>query len=187
LNYNNYVKKLFGKRFGLDQHLAYSIQFVELTSEQLSGPKPEASVPERLRAYIAEFDSGLTHDEYNSPSFSYRLLFKKKLVNRPGQADWVVEFIDPNSEIAKTIDKEYWVKKEVERPKYNASSVAEMVRKAGFPKFKVHHAHTNMWKSENARDPGKGYGVQVEGAWLWYDTWVKRCIELCEAQGSTYR
>ena len=83
LNYNDYVKKLFGKRFGLDKHLTYSIQFVELAGEQLNGPKPEASVPERLRAYIAEFDSALTHDEYNSPRFSYRLLFKKKLVNRP--------------------------------------------------------------------------------------------------------
>jgi hypothetical protein len=187
LNYNNYIKQLFGKRFGLDTHLTYSIQFVELTDEQLAGPKPEASIPERLRAFVVEFDSALTHDEYNNPKFSYRLLFKKKLVNRPGQADRVVEFIDPNSEIAKTIDKEYWVKKEVERPKYTAKHVVEEVRKAGFPKFRVQHDHVNMWKSETAKDPAKGYGVQVEGAWFWYDSWIKRCIELCEAADSKYR
>jgi hypothetical protein len=44
--------------------------------------------------------------EYNSEHYSFRLLFKRKLVNRPGQADKVVEFIDPNSDLAKTIDKE---------------------------------------------------------------------------------
>lgn len=186
LNCNEYIKKLFGKRFGLDSYLTYSIQFVELTGEQINGPDPEASVPERLRAYIAEFDAALTHEEYNSPRFSYRLLFKKKLVNRPGQADRVIEFIDPHSELAKTIDKEYWVKKEVERPKFNASSVVAEVRKAGFPKFKVHHDHTNMWKRENAKDPGKGFGVQVEGSWLWYDTWINRCIEICKDEGDKY-
>lgn len=187
LNYNMYVKKLFGKRFGLDNYLTYSIQFSELTEEQIAGSKPESSVPERLRSYVAEFDSALTHDEYNSPRFSYRLLFKKKLVNRPGQADRVVEFIDPESDLAKTIDKEYWVKKEVERPKFSAKRVAEEVRKAGFTKFKVHHDHTNMWKSEAARDPAKGYGVGVENSWFWYESWVKRCIELCEESGDKYK
>jgi hypothetical protein len=187
LNYNFYLKKLFGKRFGLDEYLTYSIQFSELTDEQLSGTKPEASVPERLRSYVTEFDSALTHDEYNSPKFSYRLLFKKKLVNRPGQADRVVEFIDPNSSLAKTIDKEYWVKKEVERPKYSAKHVVAEVQKAGFPKFRVHHDHTNMWKSEDARDPAKGYGVGVENSWFWYESWVKRCIDLCEGAGDKYK
>ena len=187
LNYNDYLKKLFGKRYGLDSHLTFSIQFLELSNEQLAGPKPEVAIPERLRTYVVEFDSALTHDEYNSSRFSYRLLFKKKLVNRPGQADRVVEFIDPNSDLAKTIDKEYWVKKEVERSKFTANHVVEEVRKAGFSKFRVHHHHTNMWKSENAKDAAKGYGVEVEKAWFWYDTWVKRCIELCGAAGDKYK
>ena len=101
MNYNEYVKKLFSKRHGLDSHLTYSIQFVELSSEQLAGPSPQAQIPDRLKAYVAHYDAALNHDEYNSPRFSYRLLFKKKLVNKPGQADSVLEFIDPNSELAK--------------------------------------------------------------------------------------
>jgi hypothetical protein len=55
LNYNEYVKKLFGKRLGIDQQLAYSIQFMELTEEQVAGPKPEASIsraPSRLRRRV---------------------------------------------------------------------------------------------------------------------------------------
>lgn len=187
INYNQYVKKLFGKKHGLDDFLTYSIQFAELTDEQLNGPKPEIAIPERLRAFVAEFDAALTHDEYNSAQYSYRLLFKKKLVNRPGQADRVVEFIDPNSELAKTIDKEFWVKKDVERPKFSANKVVEEVRKAGFKNFRVHHAHTNMWKTDNAKEPAKGYGVLVEKTWFWYEPWIKRCIALCEAAGDKYR
>jgi hypothetical protein len=187
LNYNEYIKKLFGKRLGIDQQLAYSIQFMELTEEQVSGPKPEAAIPERLRAFIAEFDGALTHEEYNSQRYSFRLVFKRKLVNRPGQADRVVEFIDPNSEIAKAIDKEYWVKKEVEKPKFRPTDVVRAVQAAGFRRFRVTPEHSNMWKSEDAKNPGKGFGVEVQGTWYWYQSWVDRCIALCEAAGDRYR
>jgi hypothetical protein len=186
LNYNDYLKKLFGKRAGIDSHLTYSIQFVELTEEQVSGPRPEASIPERLRAYVAEFDGALTHEEYNSPRYAYRLLFKRKLVNRPGQADRVVEFIDPHSDIAKQIDKEYWVKKEIERPKFRAKDVVEAVRQAGFTSFRVGREHLDMWKAEDAKNPTKGYGVEVQGTWYWYQTWIDRCMEICKAARQRY-
>lgn len=187
MNYNDYLKKLFGKKYSLDQFLAFSIQFTEISDEQLAGPSPQATIPERLRAYVVEFDSALNHDEYNSPKYSYRLLFKKKLVNRPGQADKVVEFIDPNSDLAKTIDKEYWVKKEVERKKYRPTDVVAEVRKSGFPKFKIQPDHVDMWKAEDAKDPRKGFGSEVAGTWYWYQSWVDRCLELCAAQGNKYR
>ena len=187
LNYNEYIKKLFGKKQALDSHLTYSIQFIELTAEQLAGPTPQSNVPERLKAYITEFDAALDHDSYNSPRFAFRLLFEKKIVNKPGQADSVVEFIDPNSELAKSIDKEYWVKKEVERTKYLPSRVSAAVQKAGFPKFRAQREHIEMWKAEDAKNPGKGYGVQVEGAWYWYESWINRCIELCTQAGDKYK
>ena len=187
LNYNEYLKKLFGEKFAIDQQLTYSIQFMELTEEQIAGPKPEATIPERLRAYVAEFDGALTHDEYNSPRYSYRLLFKRKLVNRPGQADRVVEFIDPNSELAKKIDKEYWVKKEVERPKFRAKDVVAAIRQAGFPRLRISPEHVMLWRTEDAKNPSKGFGVYVQGTWYWYQSWIDRCIELCKAAGDRYK
>ena len=187
LNYNEYIKKLFGKRFAIDRQLAYSIQFVELTEEQVAGPRPEANIPERLRAYIAEFDGALTHEEYNSPRYSYRLLFKRKLVNRPGQADKVVEFIDPTSDLAKAIDKEYWVKKEVEKPKFRAKDVVAAVRAAGFSRFRISPEHVEIWRREDAKNPSKGFGTDVQGAWYWYQSWIDRCIALCTAAGNKYR
>jgi hypothetical protein len=98
-----------------------------------------------------------------------------------------VEFIDPNSNLAKTIDKEYWVKKEVERPKFRPTHVVAEVRKAGFPRFRIQPDHVDMWKAEDAKSPAKGYGVNVAGAWYWYESWVKRCVELCTAAGDRFK
>lgn len=187
MNFNEYIKKLFGKRFGIDDQLTYSIQFSALSEEQLTGPIPEAKIPERLRTYVAEFDGALTHEEYNSPHYAFRMLFKRKLVNHPGQADRVVEFINQDSELAQQIDKEYWVQKQVEKKKYRAKDIVAEVRKAGFPKFNLHGAHTRIWQAEDARNPTKNYGVEVQGTWYWYENWLARVIEICQAAGDQYR
>ena len=187
LNFNDHIKRLFGAQFGIDSFMMFSIQFMAIADEQISGPFPDAEIPPRLAAYITVFDDGLTHEQYNNDKFSYRLLFKKKLVNRPGQADRVVEFIDPKSELAQAIDKEYWIKKEVERPKFRPTDVVEFVRQAGFNRFRVTPEHSRLWRRENAKDPGKGYGVDVQGVWYWYQSWVDFCIEHCKKNEVTYK
>jgi hypothetical protein len=186
LNYADYVKQLFGPKFGIDQHLTYAIQLAELTkgqTDQLAAPR----IPPRLQAFIQEFDGKLSAEEYSSARYAYRLLFTPKLVNRPGQADRVIEFLKPDSELAKAIGKEYWVKKEVERPKLRAKAVVERVKAAGFSSFRVQREHVDMWRAEDAKNPAKGYGVEVEGTWYWYESWVERCISLCGAAGEKYR
>lgn len=187
MNFNHYLKQLFGKKEGLDQHLSYSIQFLQLVAEQMEHPIPEPDIPDRLRSYVVDFDAALSHNEYNSERYSYRLLFKRKLVNRPGQADRVIEFIDPKSELAKEIDKQYWVKKEVEKPKFRAKDVVAAARKAGFHGFRMFPHHVDMWKAEDAKNPGKGFGCDVQGSWYWYQSWVDRCLELCAKAGDKYR
>lgn len=187
LNFNYYAKKLFGKEHGMDGKLSFSIQFADLTPEQAAGNNEARVLPQNLQRFIAEFDGALDHEQYNSDNFSYRLLFKKKLVNRPGQADKVMEFIDPNSELADTIDREFWVRKEVERPKFRAKDVVEQVHAAGFPNFNLYGHHTRVWQADDARNPAKGYGIEVSGAWYWYHTWVERCIEICTEAGDLYR
>jgi uncharacterized protein DUF3644 len=186
LNYNMYLKQLFGKREGIEDQLTYSIQFMQLADEQIEGPMPAASIPPRLLAYIADFDAGLKHDEFNNPKFAYRLLFHKRLVNRAGQADRVIEFLDPSSDAAKAIDKEFWVKKEVEKPKFLAKDVVAAVQAAGFSRFRTQPEHLAMWRSEDAKKDGKGYGVMIQGIWYWYQTWIDHCIEICKAAGQTY-
>jgi hypothetical protein len=187
MNLNNYMKQFFGEKYGLDEHLTYSLQFMELSDEQISGPIPEAQIPERLKNFIIRFDNNLSKNEYNNTRYSFRMFFSKKLVNRSGQADKVVEFIDPNSELAKTISHELWVKKDVEKPKFRPTDVVREVQKAGYPKFLVQPHHLELWRNEDAKNTAKGYGVNVQGVWYWYENWVKKCIELCEHAGDRYK
>jgi hypothetical protein len=186
INYNNYIGKLFGNKYKIDQSLTYSIQFIGISEDQVIHGTETGYIPDRLKAYIADFDSRLSPAEYNSENYSYRLLFTKKLVNRPGQADKIVEFVDSNTEIAKTIEKELWVKKEVEKPKFRATNVVSEVKKAGYLKFSI-TAHTNFWKNLDAKNQGKGYGIMIQGYWYWYQNWIDKCIELCSLECDHYK
>jgi hypothetical protein len=186
MNYNYYLKYLFGEYHGLDNCLTYSLQFLELTEEQILGVESEANVPQRLRSYIAKFDQSLTQEEFENPRYSYKLIFVRKLVNRPGQADRVVEFVPPNSDLEKEI-QHLVVKREVEKKKYLAKHVVDEVKKAGFARFRTNPEHLQIWKDEDAKNPSKGYGVEIHGIWYWYENWVKRVIELCEQAGDKYR
>ena len=185
VNYNRYIKSLFGDNYGIDTHLTYSLQFLELSYDQLMRANDQDMIPARLQAFILSFDESLTEEEFNSEAFSYRLYFSKKMANRPGQADKVVEFLDPNSPEAQAIDKAYWVKKEVERPKYLPSEIVRRMREKGYTLFNMYH-HTKLWKSRDAKNPGKGYGIQVSKQWYWYETWIKEVEKHCDENSQKY-
>lgn len=171
LNFNYYLKKLFGEKFGLDESLALSLQFAELDYSQSQTIKDKENlIPQDIISYISTFDSKLSSPEIESERFAYRLLFAKVTAKRQGQADRVIEFIDPKSELAKNISKEYWVKEETEKPKLSATQVIRKVREAGFPGFGMHQ-HTLFWKKHNGKNPDKGYGTMVVKTWYWYQHW----------------
>jgi hypothetical protein len=185
LNYNRYVKELFGDRYGIDQHLGYSLQLQHLSREQLSTPT-EADLPANVRSFIARFDNDLSTEEINSERFAYRMLFVPKLVGKPGQADEVIEFLKADSELAKAINRDYVTFKDVERPKFRPGHVVEMMREEGYPGFSMHW-HTMLWQELDARNPAKGYGVWVEGVWYWYSTWVTVVREHCAVHAADYQ
>jgi uncharacterized protein DUF3644 len=171
LNFNYYLKKLFGEKFGLDESLALSLQFAELDYSQSQTIKDKENlIPEGIISYISTFDSKLSSPEIESERFAYRLLFTKVTAKRQGQADRVIEFIDPKSELAKNISKEYWVKEETEKPKLSATQVIRKVREAGFSSFGMHQ-HTLFWKKHDGKIPAKGYGTMVVKTWYWYQHW----------------
>jgi hypothetical protein len=171
LNFNFYLKKLHGEKYGLDQNLALSLQFAELDYSQAAVVKDrEDLIPPDVISYISTFDSKLSSSEIESERFAHRLLFTKVLAKRKGQADRVIEFIDPKSELAKNISKEYWVKQETERPKLSAKQVVQKVREAGYPHFGMHQ-HTMFWKKHDGKNPSKGFGTTVVKTWYWYQHW----------------
>jgi hypothetical protein len=182
LNYNRYVKALFGERFGIDQHLGYSLQFQQISREQLAAPT-EADLPANVRSYIASFDKGLTTEELNSERFAFRMLFVPKLVGKPGQADEVIEFLKSDSPIAQSINREYVTFKEVERPKFLPSQIVLMMREEGYGWFSM-QTHTELWRKLDAKDPVKGLGVRLAGTWYWYSSWVETVREHCKTKAN---
>jgi hypothetical protein len=185
LNYNRYMKELFGDRYGLDQYLGYSIQFQSISRDQLTTPT-EADLPANVRSYIARFDRDLTADELNSERFAFRMLFVPKLVGKPGQADEVIEFLKPDSELAQAVNRDYVAFKEVERPKYLPGEIVRMMQAEGYPRFTVHW-HTELWRSRDAKDPARGWGVAIAHAWYWYSSWVEIVRKHCEEHANQYR
>jgi len=185
LNYNVYLRKLTDDKMSLDEHLVYAIQFTDLTKPEVAGTAAASAIPKRLKNYITDFDAALEHDVFNDERFAYRLLFKKKVVGKPSQADRVIEFIDPNSELAQQIDKEYWVKKDVEKPKTAATQIVNMMRAEGYPKFTMAQ-HTALWKSEDGKNPGKGYGIKLGSQWWWYDRWIEVVRKHCQTNAAQY-
>jgi len=171
-NYNNYLKKLFGNKYTLDEYLTYSIQFAE-TSRQQAKVFSESveKIPVSIKSYIMQFESALSEEEISSDHYSYRILFTKKLTGKRGQADEVIEFLAPKSDLAENTPKEYWVQKEVEKPKYLPGEVVKVAQEEGFASFRMGQ-HTRLWQKEDAKNPSKGYGIKVSKQWYWYQRWV---------------
>lgn len=183
LNYERAITKLFGTEHSLGSEMAFALQFRDLTAvpEPTDAPHP---LPANIARYVQEFDASLPEGEFQSPHFSYRLLFTRKLTSKPGQADKVINFIDPSSDLAQTIDKEYQVVKEVEKPKYLASQIVKLMKQQGYLRFNMHH-HTLLWKALDAKKAGKGYGVQL-ASWYWYERWVDEVKKHCAVYADRY-
>jgi len=180
LNFNEVIKNLFGEKYGIDRHLAFSLQFTSLSQQQAEVLESYKDIlPGRVAKYVEGFDGSLTEAEFNSPKFAYRVIFTPKTVNHAGQADKVIEFINPDSEAAKGINITYASVKEKEKTKYRASTVINTVQQKGFPRFKQ-YAHTQLWRKCDGKNPAKGFGVDVEGYWYWYDSWLNFVLDHCE-------
>ena len=171
LNYNYYLKLLHNEKYGLDNSLALSIQFAELDYSQSEIIKnKESLIPKHITSYISGFDSKLSVKQLKSERYAYRLLFTKVVAKRLGQADRVIEFINPSSPLAKNISKEYWVLKEKKSKLFLVREVLTELKKKNvdldIPK------HTALWKKYDGKNSSKGYGANVGNNWYWYQDWI---------------
>lgn len=184
LNYNQYIKDLFGEQQGIDKHLSFSLQFSSLNKEQIDRLAEQKDLPKNIRAYINHFDDALSAEEFNHPRYAYRILFVPKTANHKGQADQVIEFIKPESDFAKDINVKYTLIKETEKKKFSPKQVVEHMRALGYSWFGMHQ-HTLLWKSLDARNPNKKLGSQVVNTWYWYESWLDVVLEHCKTKGSS--
>ena len=79
----------------------------------------------------------------------------------------MIEFLRADSEIAQAVNRDYVAFKEVEATKFLPKAIVKTMQDEGYPRFNMHH-HTQLWKSLDAKAPGKGLGVSIAGAWYWY-------------------
>lgn len=186
LNYNTYIKNLFGEKYAIESHLSFSLQFSTISMEQKELLEDHHELPSNIQSYINDFDSGLTEEEFASPQYAYRILFVPKTANRKGQADRVIEFVKSDSQMAEALNKEYAVIKEMERTKYLPGQIVDKMKAEGFPKFSMHY-HTLLWKKLDAKNDGKGYGTWVAGIhWHWYVRWVDVVRKHCQENRAEY-
>ena len=185
LNFNHYIKILFGDNFAIDKHLSISLQFSSINDSQRDTLKEFSDLPKNIASYIHDFDNNLSDELFNDIRFSYRVLYVPKSVNRKGQADRVIEFLKADSPEAIGINKEYVLIKEREKKKFLPKHIVSVMRGKGFRKFKIHH-HTNLWQELDAKDPQKNFGVKVEGQWYWYENWVQEVEDYLRKNRSLY-
>jgi hypothetical protein len=185
LNYNEYIKKLFGAEYSIEENLTFSLQLSTITDVQKDILMEYKDLPTNIQAYVVSYESQLTEEEYNNPRFAYRVIFTPKLVNHKGQADKVVEFIKPDTELAKGIRKQYYVLKESEKKKYLPMQIVEELQKE-YPKFNRHH-FIKFWQSKDAKNPKYKYGTMVANKyWHWYENWVEEVRLHCEKNKHNY-
>ncbi len=186
LNYNRYVKQLFGEKYGIEKHLSFSLQFSTIDDEQKDLLEEHDDLPKSLKSYIMNFDEGLSDEEYSSQHYAYRILFVPKAANRKNQADRVIEFVKSDDPLASTINKEYALLKEAEKKKYLPGQIVKMMKEEGFSEFSMHY-HTLLWKEKDAKNSAKGFGVMVAGThWHWYENWVGVVRDHCNKNKTKY-
>lgn len=183
LNYNYYITSLFGKKYAITKYLSFSIQFSSINTEQKELLSDQSELPPNILSYVRTFDDSLSESEYNSPEYAYRVLFVQKSANKKGQADKVIEFVKSDSTMAEGINKEYAVYKETEKIKFLPKKIVNMMKDEGYLNFTMHE-HTTLWKSKDARNPNKAYGIQVESQWYWYERWIEVVIKYCKERYS---
>lgn len=186
LNYNDYIKKLFGDSQGIDKHLSFSLQFSSISKGQIDELGNHENLPKSIQGFIDGFDGKLSDIEFNSPKFAYRVLFIPKLANNKGQADQVIEFIKADSELAQQINAKYAVIKETERDKFLPAQIVKLMQEEGFPEFNL-HAHTQFWQASDAKNSKHAYGTQVVKQWYWYKKWLDVVRNHCQGHSATFQ
>lgn len=60
------------------------------------------------------------------------------------------------------------------------------MKKEGYTRFEMAQ-HTDLWKTNDAKNPRKGYGTQVSKQWYWYINWLEFVRQHCENAGDRYK
>lgn len=187
INFNNSIKELLGARFGLEDRLSFALQFVSFGEDQRDLMKHKNDLPAHIASFIGDFEKSLTNEQIVDHAFRYRVAFIPVTNNRSSGADRAIEFVKPGSDEALAFEKIYL--KEVDRPRYTATKVANYVQKNGYPLFKENPNHRDLVKMFDAKNPKKGYSKKgdYKETWVYNKKWVEKVIEHCSECGDKFK
>ena len=187
LNFERYITEIFGRQYSLEESMAFALYFRDLTSA-VKPFEAAAPLPSNVSSYIQEFDSKISAQDLVSQQFRRRYLFVPLVTSKSAQADEVIEFVSPDSDLAKAINDDYQqiFLKEVEKPKYLPSKIVQLMNAEGFPGF-TRQRHIELWKAIDGKNPAKGYGYELGGRWFWYDRWLAVVRKHCTENLENYR
>ena len=182
LNYDATIRSLFGDAYSISKELSVSIQMSAISEPQIEALRDLPDLPKNIASYIDDFDRQIPAEVYNSPQYSYRVLFVQKTANRPGQADKVFTFVKPDSPEAEGINAEYVMIKEREKKKYLPKTIIQILKEKGYHKLNSYH-FSQCWKSLNAKKDNT-YGTLVGGEkWYWYENFIPIVEKYCQDNG----
>lgn len=185
INYDKYIKELFGGKFSISDQMPISIQFSTIEKEQKEQLEELKGMPKNIKSFIIDYENDLPEEIFNSDIYAYRVMYIKKFANHKGQADQVIEFIGEDSPLTKEVNKSYVIRKDVEKQKYLPSDIVRIVKEKGYQKFSI-PKHTEIWQEQKAKDPKKKYGVQIAKTWYWYQNWLDFVLDYCEKNKERY-
>jgi hypothetical protein len=184
LNFNREIKNLFGSRLGLDRKMSVALQFASFDTEQVKTLLSNNNLPPNLESAVRNFEESLTSEEKTHENFVCRVVFKRVVVGKVGQADKIVEFT--KVPLGAEIKHENVYLQEVEKKKYWRKNIIMEMQNLGFVKFKGHQ-HTQLVNAMDARNTAKGYGVELNvGGWFWYESWLNAVRKHCEENRDKY-
>jgi Protein of unknown function (DUF3644) len=184
LNFNAAIKKLFGSKYSLDAEHAFSIQFCgvdEVTAKELL---TQPDLPQHIRSFVVQFEQEMSQDEYDDPRFSYRIAFIRKTTSSKTAADRVIQFVPAGTETAAEINRVFL--KETEKKKYRPGTIVKQMKAEGYSKFGMQR-HTDLWKERDAKNSKYQFGVQIEGYWYWYESWIPEVRKHCQENEVAYK
>lgn len=169
INFNYYIKQLFGNKYGIGDDLALCIQFSKIEpNTRVKELNKMKGLSENIKNYILEFENTLDKKLLKDTRYSYRVMYVQLNANRCGQVDSVIEFVKltPGQE---TLVTDQILVKEIEKKKYLPGQIVAKMQDEGYKIFNV-YLHTQCWKKLSS-DKKKltQYGTMVAGTWYWYE------------------
>lgn len=186
INYNFYIKKLFGNQLGVDKELGMAIQFSPIEAEQKAELFHNEKMVTNIHNFISTFENELAEEDFNNSHYAYRIVFTRvdgKRVN--GTTDEVISFIPANSPMAKGLNAQYAFYTETEKKKYLAKDIVDMMRNKGYKWFSI-PIMTDYWK--NNLKSREEYGIYItKHQWMWYENWIQVIEAFCKKNDKKYR